>query len=370
MLWLLSLVWLSTAAVRGLLVGHDTNIVLFSTSSLIGLFGARALVAGCDPARLSSLLRKPFVVPLGALVLLLMLNSAGEPRSYLGTGLGGISVDTASVFVALGTFVVLVEWSSRDRHKWALWATVPLFVCPFTIEQRATLVHLGATVLVIGWAMTRPEWRSRIQVPRVRVLWGVLAVVAVLMVVLMVQLSGEDGSLPFAGYYEAHVHIRGSAALRSGADARPSQWGSTSGPMPGYTVTGSVTPTRSFDPVTPALGNRQPSTTCRWTCSFGPVSSGSVLFVSAFLFTIRDGIGVWRRHTSGTVAALALAAVTVMVSLGLKSVFESILEKGKLALVIGLSAGVIAAALRSLTSPSQPLRPRPVPERQGEAEWI
>ena len=49
---------------------------------------------------------------------------------------------------------------------------VPLLATPFTIAQRATLLQLAATLLVIGWAMTQPEWRDRIHVARLRARQG------------------------------------------------------------------------------------------------------------------------------------------------------------------------------------------------------
>ena len=368
-LWLLASVWLATATVRGLLVGHATNIVLFSAMSLVGLFGSLLLVAGCDPTRLIAMLRGRYVAAVAAVVLVLIANTAADGGTYLGTGLGVVHVDTASVFVALGTFVLLVEWSARQRSRWAAWAAVPLLASPLVIEQRATLVQLAATVLVVLWAMTRPEWRSNVRVPRIQLLWGLLAAVAVLMVVLIVQLSRDDGSLPFADYYEETFASEGqqlsiqarTEALEVGLD----EWGSARlyGHGLGHT----------YEIIRPGgVGYREPGTFDNVPLDL-LVRSGLVglaLFGAAFVSTLSDGISVWRRDRRSTVSALALAAVAVMVGVGVKALFESILEKGKLALVIGLSAGVIAAASRTAARLPRRGVPGDLPENAGQEQWI
>jgi hypothetical protein len=64
---------------------------------------------------------------------------------------------------------------------------------------------------------------------------------------------------------------------------------------------------------------------------------------------------------------LAVAAVAVMVGLSLKAGFESILEKGKLSLVLGLSAGAIVAAVRHPGPGAQ--SSRLLPEHRGASQW-
>jgi hypothetical protein len=367
MLWFLSFVWLATAAARGLLAGHDKNVVLFSAESLIGLFGGFALVAGCDPSKLAAMLRTRFVVPLGALVLLLLSNEASsEPRTFLGTALGDISVDTASVFVALGTFVLLVQWSSGQRNRWASWAALPMLAAPLTIEQRATLIHLGGSILVVVWAMTRVGWRSRIHVPRVQVLWGMLTVVAAVMLVLVVQLSRTEGSIPFADYYEdtfsSENQQLSAQARRDSFTVGIDEW--EAAPLYGHGLGHTYEIVRPYGD-----GFERPATFDNVPLDLVVRAGlvGLLLVAAAFISTLRDGVRAWRRHHDGAVAALALAAVAVMTGLGLKAGFESILEKGKLTVVLGLSAGAIVAAVRH---PDAGARPTPaLPDHRGATQW-
>ena len=81
---------------------------------------------------------------------------------------------------------------------------------------------------------------------------------------------------------------------------------------------------------------------------------GFGLSLAAVALSLRDGIRVWRRHSDGAVAALALGAVAVLAGLAGKALFESVLEKGKIAILIGCIAGVIAAAVRNVRAPIPP----------------
>lgn len=347
-LWFVTAVWFATAGVRGLLAGNPSNIVFFSMGSVVGLFGGLALVAGCDPVRLGAMFRKPFVVPLGLTLLLLIPNTASDaPITILGTNLGVISVDTASVFVALAVIVVLVEWSSPRPNTLAVWMCVPLLLTPLAIEQRATLLHVGASALVLAWGVAHSRWTSRMYVPRVRLLWGFMLVLGGLMAVLMVSLSREEGSVPLAGYYEQTFAAEGqqlsAQARRDSFAVGIEEWQQQ--PVFGHGLGHTYTIVRpgSREAVEPATFDNVPLDILVRT---GIV--GALLFWSATVVSIVTGLKMWRVHPERIVAALSLGAVAVIVGLAVKSGFESILEKGKLAVVFGFAAGTIAAAAHSL----------------------
>lgn len=368
-LWFLAGVWFATAAVRGLLGGNPTSIVLFSGGSVVGLFGGYLLVAGCDPRRLADFFRARYLIPIGALVLLMAPNQlADDPAEFFGTGLGTISVDTASVFIALATFGVLIEWSRRPRSSLAVWLCIPLVLTPFTIEQRATLLQLGAVLLVVVWAVLHSEWNDRIHVTRVKLLWGSMLLLGGMMAILMISLSGSDSTVPLAEYYEDTFEAEGqqlSAQARQESFAvgveefleRP-LFGDGLGHTYRITRPGSdfaVEPA-TYDNVVVDVATRA-----------GIV--GFVLFWSANAASVVAGWRAWRRSSDPAVAALALAAVAVLVGLVVKSGFESILEKGKLALIWGMTAGAIAAAARWVDQPSSPQQGDARPSFEGSSRW-
>lgn len=364
-LWFVTAVWFATAGLRGILAGNPTNIVLFSMGSIVGLFGGLVLVAGCEPVRIAELFRRPFVVPLGLAMVLMIPNEASDaPVTLFGTGLGSISVDTASVFVALAVIVVLVEWSSPQPNKWAAWMCVPLLLTPLAIEQRATLLHVGASALILAWGVAHSHWTRRIYVPRVRLLWGFMLVLGGLMAVLMVSLSRGEGSVPLAGYYEQTFASEGqqlsAQARRDSFAVGIEEWQEQPvfGQGLGHTYT--IVRPGSRDAVNPATFDNVPLDILVRT---GIV--GAVLFWSATVVSIATGLKMWRLHPDRMVAALSLGAVAVLVGLAVKSGFESILEKGKLAVVFGLAAGTIAAAARSLDRDRDTDRQPPV----GANQW-
>jgi len=364
-LWFVTAVWFVTAGLRGILAGNPTNIVLFSMGSIVGLFGGLLLVAGCDPVRIGELFRKPFVVPLGVAMLLLIPNETSDaPVTLLGTDLGEISVDSASVFVSLAVIVVLVEWSSPRPNKWAVWMCVPLLLTPLAIEQRATLLHVGASALVLAWGVAHSRWTSRIYVPRVRLLWGSMLLLGGLMAVLMVSLSREEGSVPLAGYYEDTFASEGqqlsAQARRDSFAVGIEEWQEQ--PVFGHGLghTYSIVRPGSRETVEPATFDNVPLDILVRT---GIV--GTLLFWSATFASIAAGLRMWRVHPDRMVAALSLGAVAVLVGLAVKSGFESILEKGKLAVIFGVAAGTIAAAGRSLDRVRSADHRRPV----GAHRW-
>lgn len=352
-LWVLSGIWFSTAAVRGLVSGHGTNVVLFQAGSVLGMFGGFLLVAGCDPRRLASFFRARYVIPIGILVLALIPSeSLEEPLALFGTGLGSISVDSASVFLAMAFVAVLIEWSRRPGSATAVWFCIPLIITPFAIEQRATLLHLGTSLIIVVLAVINANWNDRVHIKRVKLLWGFVLGVGVVMAVLMVSLSDDDGSVPLAAYYEETFQSEGqqlsAQARRDSFQVGMDEWRQQ--PIYGHGLghTYSIQRPGSTEVVNPATFDNVPLDVLVRT---GLV--GFVLFVSAIVVSISTGWRVWGRSSDATVAAFALAATAVLVGLMVKAGFESILEKGKLALVWGMTAGAISSAARYLDRQDQ-----------------
>ena len=74
---------------------------------------------------------------------------------------------------------------------------------------------------------------------------------------------------------------------------------------------------------------------------------GLALFVTAFVFSSRFVIRTWRVDADNHVAALSVAAWTLLLGLLAKGMFESIFEKNRLALLLGILVGIIASAASS-----------------------
>jgi hypothetical protein len=170
----------------------------------------------------------------------------------------------------------------------------------------------------------------------------------------VVQLRSEAGP-PFAGYYEetftTEIQDQSAQARLDSMSVGLDEWSSAR--LYGHGLGHTYRIVRPF-----GSGLAEPETFDNVPLDLA-VRSGAIgllLCVTAIALTCRDGFRAWHRHPDGTIAALALAAVAALIGLCSKSLFESILEKGKLAVLIGLCAGVIAAANRSL--PPNPPSPR------------
>jgi O-antigen ligase len=186
------------------------------------------------------------------------------------------------------------------------------------------------------------------------------------MLVLMVQLSRTEGSIPFADYYEdtfksENQQLSAQARLDSFA-VGIDEW--SDAPIYGYGLGHTYEIVRPY-----GAGIERPATFDNVPLDLVVRSGlvGLLLVAAAAVSTLRDGVRVWRRHPDSAVATFALAAVAVVVGLSLKAGFESILEKGKLTLVLGMSAGAIVAAVRH---PGPDARSsRVVPEHRGASQW-
>jgi O-antigen ligase len=77
---------------------------------------------------------------------------------------------------------------------------------------------------------------------------------------------------------------------------------------------------------------------------------GLILFVVAVALTFRDGVRTWLRQSDDRIAALALACTAALAALLAKGMVESLFEKYRLAVFLGLLVGVMisgALATRS-----------------------
>ena len=226
-----------------------------------------------------------------------------------------------------------------------MWLCVPLLIAPFTIEQRATLLHLGASVMVVIWAVVSSEWNNRIHVTRVKLLWGSMLFIGVLMGVLMFNLAQSDSELPLAEYYDSTFQAQGqqesAQARRDSFRIGIEEWRDQ--PVFGHGLG------HMYDVVRPGAREAVQAS----TFDNVPVDVlvrtgvvGLVFFVAANAVSVVTGWRMWKQYPDRVVGALALGATVALIGLSVKAGFESILEKGKLAIVWGMTAGVIASVQR------------------------
>ena len=76
------------------------------------------------------------------------------------------------------------------------------------------------------------------------------------------------------------------------------------------------------------------------------------MFLAAIGSVLNAGILVWRKHLRSEVAALALAASACLVGLLARGLVESIFEKYRLAVGLGVLIGLVLSARTSLDAPA------------------
>jgi O-antigen ligase len=74
---------------------------------------------------------------------------------------------------------------------------------------------------------------------------------------------------------------------------------------------------------------------------------GLVLFVAAMAASLTGGLGAWRRHPDPATAALALALVAVVAGLMTTALLEPLLDEYRFAVLLGVSLGMLRAAVTS-----------------------
>jgi hypothetical protein len=74
---------------------------------------------------------------------------------------------------------------------------------------------------------------------------------------------------------------------------------------------------------------------------------GAGLFILALLVSLGDGLKVWRHHQDRMVSLFAAALVAVIFGILVKGGFESILEKYRLATMLGLLLGMLRSTVTS-----------------------
>jgi hypothetical protein len=70
--------------------------------------------------------------------------------------------------------------------------------------------------------------------------------------------------------------------------------------------------------------------------------------VFAIVMCVREGLLAWRKHADARVAALAAAAIVGAASLLTKGMFEDVLDKHRLSILLGLLLGVMVTAGRTV----------------------
>lgn len=352
MAWALFVIWYAAESVTGVSVGHPTHVALFHARFAVYIAGGYILASGVPTARLVS--RHVFgwwLAGASGFASVQFLDSLLDVDLLGAASPADIGADTSSFYLGLGLVVVLLEASRRGGRAWIYLAMIPFIASPLVVAQRASVVHLAASAMVLAVVVTSSTWRRQMAVQLSQL---VLAAGALLLVVLVVSLprfsTGEV--LPEVVEETLDETFEGTGNQQS-ADARILKWREGWEQFREKPVLGSGLGTQfvSFRPGIRGVGEFEKAEVFDSILLDLLVRSGLVgfvLFSVAMMMSIRDSWAVWRRHPDPSVAALGLGILLYLVGFVAKGVVESILDKVVLACLLGLAVGVVASARAEL----------------------
>lgn len=356
MLWIAFLSLLATAGIVGAFEGNSIDLVTFEGKAVLYI-GALALAAGAPVDHLwdERALKRLLYMSSGLAAVLCFTDVTGVrfPVFLPGIGstqIGGIDGDTATILVSLGIVALAVGACSEKGRMGLLLASGPLLLTPFLSLQRAAMVTLAVGLFVMV-VLVPMGWR-RLRTTPTEVALAALVVVGFFIsaTLLNAAAEGRQAQVPLASRLSTALYSPGKqlsaqdrlnqlAAVRPLLAEKPVLgWGLGKTYVywePGYQrfILVDITHNILTDVV----------------LRMGLV--GLLFFLAATTISLREGVRAWRRHRNAIGAALALACTAVLAGLLAKGLVESILEKYRIATLLGLMLGYVRAMATSSEAP-------------------
>ena len=257
--------------------------------------------------------------------------------------LGPIGADASSVLAALGTTAILVAACGRARYRLIIvLASLPLLLAPIASTQRASIIALGASAAVVLVAAFGSTWRRRITITPTEAILTLLGLLVPVLAYVIVQWNAGRPILPQT-FVETAFESTGN---QQSAEARKLLWEEGRELAAQHPFLGSGLGTQFS---VPRIGSG--SDTAWVDGAFHNIGFdlvvrsgfvGAALFIVVMVVFVRDAWRAWRGSVQPRDAALALAAVAITAGFLAKGAVESVLEKGKLATLVGLAFGTVA----------------------------
>lgn len=355
--WLALALWVVTQAAIGLYVHHAAELVAFEAKAVVHI-SAMALAAGVPAQAYTRGRTMSWVLVFAAVVATFMtildisgMRWSGGPPGVPVEEFGRLGPDLASIFLAMGIVALGMGLAQGKRRFGLVLAAAPLLLSTFIPSQRAVLISFVAfTVLTAVAFACRSAWQ-RIRPAPAELTLAALLIIAILMVpaVAAVGKNSEPPSLVFAARVAESFT---SPAKRQSAEDRINQYREAwpliaERPLLGWGL-GKTFAHFQPGPDEFVVNNLTHNIAGDLLLRTGVV--GLVLFAVAVAASLREGLRVWRRHPNSVMACLALACVLVVVGILAKGMVESIFEKFRLAVLMGIFLGM----MKSLAAPGPP----------------
>jgi O-antigen ligase len=387
LLWAAFLAWIATAGVIGFVNGNAIDQLTFEGKEILYL-SAMLLTAGIPASRYLETGFLPKLIGATALLatLLLITSTAGLTLSlgsqapptagadtaettYLAAGTLG--TDTTTMFVALG--VIALALGLNATRPWQrfglLLASAPLLASTLGPSQRAAFVGLGVSLgVLIGLSAVS---HRRLKAKPTELALAALAVTALVIgpTVFQTVSKQEPAAVPFANQVATGFASRGEQLT---TQDRLNQWQVAGGliaarPALGWGLGKTY---YYFEPGSMQFFQLDITHNVGLDILLRAGAVGFLLFIAALATSFFGALRTWYRSQEELVAALALGATAAVLGLIGKGMAESILEKYRIAVALGLFLGILLSAatageqLDEATEPNQELldlQPAPIP---------
>src|SRR3954451_5700040 len=349
--------WWTTAFVLGMLNHADMTTSLYELKTVVYVGGGFALAAGVPAS--DYLRERPgilrLIVPfaIAAAVMGIMTKSGNVLSLSIPTmetpDLGTLGADLASLFVALGLLALVMAAVYRKRAIYFVLAAVPLILGAAVAEQRAALVGVAVSAAILVIAACLPPSARRFRTTPTEV--GVVVAIGVALVTTIILIPvATAGKLPSVPLVSELVTTFTGKGKQDSAQQRVNQIDSSipiieEQPVIGWGLGKTV---RYYVAGRSEVDDTYITHNIVLDMLVRTGAVGLLLFVIVVGLVIRDGIQAWRFHPDNAVAAFALASIAIVGGLLAKGLVESIFEKYRLAMFLGLFMGFAhAAALES-----------------------
>lgn len=343
--WGAFLLWYVAAAVTGLFAGHDRTELLFQAKLILHVGGFHLLVSGIPPSRL---VRRTSIGRMAAFLGVVVGVQVAVSFFDLDPGpLSVIGPDAGSFYLALAIFLLVGEAVQPHPRTWCFVAAVPLLISGLAVGQRATVVHVAVTGVVLGIVVLTRTARRRLTVRPAEIGLAVAVTVVLALSAVVPGLSRGEPAPPLVE--EAVEDTFGGVGNTQSADARVLKWDEGEKlfwdrPVLGWGLGKFFS---SFRPGIRGVGVFEESAVfdnAYFDVAVRAGAVGLVLFVVALWVTVAAGLRAWRRHPDGRVAVVGLTAATFVIGYAAKGFVESVNDKVLLSCMLGVMTGSIAAS--------------------------
>lgn len=364
--WTAFIVWLALGLPMGVVMGNPFSEAFFQSKAIIYLGGGFALVAGVPITRLAhaSITRK-LLLALGAITAITIPFALSNRTLGLdlpltpGAALGRLSPDASTILSVIAVVALLLEGARRRRRLLFSIAAVPLLLSPLVATQRAAVIGVVATGVVLALASVGPTWARRIRsTPTEAFMLLCIVLVPVLVTVTYKAAFSTETRTEIVPLAQVVNDTFLSTRKAQSAETRENLWSEGISQTSEYPTMGwglgkiyTVETAGGGELVDGGFHNILIDLLVRR----GIV--GAVMFITAVAFTLRDALAVWRHHLDRRVAVFCGACGAALIGLLAKGMVESLFEKFRLATLFGLLLGAIAAGASSLRERSPDREP-------------